>query len=167
MYCNRCGAQLQPDGNACPRCGATVIRPSGPGRPESFCSSGASRLTRHLRTLGILWMIAGIFWLLPAFALVSTGGLFPAGFHPGFLPEAFVPPFTYMLGSGFLLVAAAGVCIGWGLVEHRPWARVAALVVAFMVLLHPPFGTVLGVYTLWVLLAGNAGAEYEYLARNP
>ena len=31
----------------------------------------------------------------------------------------------------------------------------------YVVLLHPPFGTALGVYTLWTLLAGRSGVEYS------
>jgi hypothetical protein len=164
MYCNRCGAPLQPDSKACPKCGAAVIHPFDSPPCPPF---GESRFARHVRTLGILWMVAGALWLVPSFALLSVGGLFRVGFRPDFFPHAFAPPFPFMLGSVFLLVAAAGVSIGWGLYEHQPWARAAALVLACLILLRPPFGTALGLYSLWLLLSGNAASEYERLARNP
>ena len=110
-------------------------------------------------------MVAGGLWLLPCFALMSVGGLFRAGFRPEFFPQA-VASFPAMLGSGFLLVAAAGISIGWGLVERRPWARMAALVAAFLIVLRPPLGTALGVYSLWVLLSADAASEYARLARS-
>jgi hypothetical protein len=33
-----------------------------------------------------------------------------------------------------------------------------------LALFHPPFGTALGIYTLWVLLSDENGSEYNYLA---
>jgi hypothetical protein len=34
----------------------------------------------------------------------------------------------------------------------KSWARIIAIVVGCLNLIHVPFGTALGVYTLWVLL---------------
>ena len=55
--------------------------------------------------------------------------------------------------------------MGLGLMQKRPWARAAAIVLGVLALFHPPFGTALGVYTLWVLLSDESGIEYQYLAR--
>ena len=65
-----------------------------------------------------------------------------------------------VLGIFVLAKAAAGVFAGWGLLNREPWARVLTLVVGFLALLHPPLGTALGVYTLWVLLPSESEAEY-------
>jgi hypothetical protein len=48
--------------------------------------------------------------------------------------------------------------------KHQPWARIAAIVLGVLALFHPPFGTALGIYTLWVLLSGDAGTEYDRMA---
>jgi uncharacterized membrane protein YdfJ with MMPL/SSD domain len=48
--------------------------------------------------------------------------------------------------------------------ERRPWARTMAIVVGIIALLHPILGTVLGIYTLWVLLPGDAEAEYRKIS---
>jgi hypothetical protein len=63
------------------------------------------------------------------------------------------------------VVAAGGICVGWGLMRPQPWARIAALILGILALFHLPFGTALGVYTLWVLLSDHAGTEYERMAR--
>jgi hypothetical protein len=39
-----------------------------------------------------------------------------------------------------------------------------AIVVAIIALLHPILGTILGIYTLWVLLPGDAETEYGRMA---
>jgi hypothetical protein len=54
----------------------------------------------------------------------------------------------------------AGFFTGWGLLNREPWARIMALVLGFLALIHPPLGTALGVYTLWVLLPAESEAEY-------
>jgi hypothetical protein len=62
------------------------------------------------------------------------------------------------------LFAAAYLVLAWGLLERQPWARVLGIVLAFLALLRIPFGTALGIYTLWVLLPESSGREYDALA---
>ena len=57
-----------------------------------------------------------------------------------------------LLGGG-----AAGFLAGWGLKERRAWARTLSIVLAcFALLLFMPLGTLLGIYTLWVLLPAQS-----------
>jgi hypothetical protein len=44
--------------------------------------------------------------------------------------------------------------------NHERWARMTAIVLGIIALFHPPFGTALGIYTLWVLLPAESAAEY-------
>ena len=65
-----------------------------------------------------------------------------------------------------LLFAKAGLgfVAGWGLLQQEKWARTLALVLAFVSLFtNIPFGTALGVYTMWVLLPAESEREYEAL----
>jgi len=39
------------------------------------------------------------------------------------------------------------------------------LVLGFVSLIHIPFGTALGIYTIWVLLPAKADEEYRRLAQ--
>ena len=65
-----------------------------------------------------------------------------------------------------LILGTGGVCVGLGLMQRRPWARAAALILGVLAIFHPPFGTALGIYTLWLLLADEHGNEYRYLTRS-
>ncbi len=62
------------------------------------------------------------------------------------------------------VIAAAQLIAAWGLLERRPWGRILALIVGVLALIHIPFGTALGIYTLWVLLPASP-QEYASLAR--
>jgi hypothetical protein len=52
---------------------------------------------------------------------------------------------------------------GISLLRHASWARMLAIITAFLALIHPISGTILGIYTLWVLLPAASGQEYEQL----
>lgn len=157
MFCNRCGTELPSGSNECPNCGRRV------GDPVRAIAQ--SRLQHHLQTLGILWMAIGGLFLIPAVGLM----IFGRGAHfvihdqepwPGLLPLI-----LYVVGGTMVILAAGGVCVGLGLMQHRPWARTTAIILAVLALFHPPAGTALGIYTLWVLLADEHGDEYRYMAR--
>jgi len=77
----------------------------------------------------------------------------------------FVQAILSTAGGWLLLKALVGFAAGWGLLQRERWARPLTLVLGFIELLHIPFGTALGIYTLWVLLAPNAEREYQELAR--
>lgn len=79
------------------------------------------------------------------------------------VPPQFLIPMIELVGWIILIRAAAGLAAGIGLLQRSPWARVLTLVVAFTSILSLPLGTALGIYTIWVLLAGNSEQEYNQL----
>ncbi|HET6181886.1 MAG TPA: zinc ribbon domain-containing protein [Candidatus Sulfotelmatobacter sp.] len=156
MFCNQCGTEMRPGFGACPKCGRRMGDPVG--------RVAYSRLERHLHTLGILWMAIGALFLVPAAGLLVFGGSAHFVLHDREPLAGLFPLLVYIGGGSLLLLGAGGVCVGLGLQERQPWARVAAIVLGVLALFHPPFGTALGVYTLWVLLADEQGEEYRHLS---
>jgi hypothetical protein len=77
----------------------------------------------------------------------------------------FLAPFLGAIGLLLSAFAMAGVLAGWGLMAHYSWARMLAIVLGCISLIHFPLGTALGIYTLWVLVPAGADAEYRSLAR--
>jgi hypothetical protein len=162
MFCNRCGAQLQPDFNLCPKCGNPLAN-----KPPVALPASRTRLERHLRPIGILWIVVGALWLIPSAVLmfISHAPRLMPMMGDEIFTHAFMPPMLFSLGSVFLLIAAGGILVGWGLMNHERWARTTAIVLAVLALFHPPFFTALGIYTLWVLLPAASASEYERLSR--
>ncbi len=156
MFCNRCGAPLQPDFVACPNCGKRI------GDPVSAVAQ--SRLERHLHIVGILWIVLGALFAIPAVAFLLVGTTAHLIVHQREFLNGILPLLVAMAGGIFLILAVGGIYVGVGLMQHRPWARIAAIVLGVLALFHPPFGTAVGVYTLWVLLSDESGNEYRYLA---
>lgn len=158
MFCNRCGTQLQPDFNLCPKCGAAVGAPTAIPVPTG-------RLQRHLRTLGILWIVVGVLWVIPSLVLMGISHAPHLMMGDDMYTHAFMPPIMFSLGVVFLVIAAGGILVGWGLMNHERWARMTAIVIGILALFHPPFGTALGIYTLWVLLPAESAAEYDRMTQ--
>ncbi|HTW59490.1 MAG TPA: zinc ribbon domain-containing protein [Terriglobales bacterium] len=157
MFCNRCGTELDPALPNCPQCGRRL------GDPVTAIAR--SRLQGHLHTLGVLWIVLGSLFLIPAAILLLFGGGMHLVLYRHEPLAEFIPLILYLIGSTLLILAAGGICVGLGLIQRRPWARIWAIVLGVLALFHPPFGTALGVYTLWVLLADENGHEYLDLTR--
>lgn len=128
--------------------------------------SQPSRLERHLRTLGILWIVVGILFMIPAIAMTILSGVVHIAIPATAEVGRYVGPLVMsIIGGSLFILAAGGVLVGWGLMNRQSWARIVAVILGILALFHPPFGTALGIYTLWVLLSDQAGEEYNRLAR--
>jgi hypothetical protein len=162
MFCDKCGAAAQPDQRFCSRCGKEFAG-SAVGFPRR------SRVAEHIRLLGIFWLA------ISALSAVAGGGLLIVAntllghLHdlgaPSNVPSGFLRALAGTLGILVLAKSAAGFIAGWGLLQRLPWARILTIVLAFLALFNIPFGTALGIYSLWVLLPAGAGEEYEEQVR--
>ncbi|HEX38351.1 MAG TPA: hypothetical protein ENG70_05830 [Candidatus Cloacimonetes bacterium] len=51
-----------------------------------------------------------------------------------------------------VLVSLPGLIGGIGLLHRKNWARILIIIVSCLDLINIPFGTAIGIYSLWVLL---------------
>jgi hypothetical protein len=156
MFCNACGTELQPGYNVCPKCGKQI------GDPVSAVTR--TRLQNHLSTLSTLWIIVGVLFLLPALGMFFASGAAHVVIHDNPFFHTFGPLLFTVLGGTFLLIGVGGILVGLGLRDRKSWARIVAIILGVIALFHPPIGTALGIYTLWVLISDEGGAEYQRLS---
>jgi len=157
MFCDQCGAQLQTGQQICARCSKPVVG----------LVHRKNRVQEHVRLVGILWLAYSTLTLLGGIAAeIVAHTIFSDAFLAGPSPElkAWLRPLITVVGGLILIKAAVGFMAGWGLLQREAWARVMALVVAFVALFNVPLGTALGIYTLWVLLPGQSEDEYKAFA---
>jgi hypothetical protein len=134
------------------------------------------RVQRHVQTLGILWCVFGAYrFVTGIFAAMFLMGLSRPGFFGPWTPwgshgdfPMMHSPFMASIGSFVavmtLILAALSFAVGFSLLTRKPWGRVLAIVVAVLSLIKIPFGTALGIYTLWVLAPALSGAEWDAIA---
>ncbi len=156
MFCDACGAGLQPGQGFCTRCGKQVIGPATPG---------SGRVARHSHLLGILWIAYSVISLLGGAVLIMVSHF--VRFNMGHMPRTpfFVGPLLSVIAIALLCKGLLGIFAGIGLMQRQTWARTFAIVLGIISLFNAPFGTALGIYTLWVLLSPHADTEYAALAR--
>lgn len=170
MYCSGCGQLVPPGQQFCPNCGRPVVQaaPIPAAAPYFY-----TRVHRHIQSLSILWIAyaAWVFltWLfaMSIFGHTFFGGYFghwnhgPWGEYPFGRMPWLLPLITTMIIGRTILSLVAGLA----LVYRTRWARIFAIVVAFLTLIKPITGTALAIYTLWALLPGPSGQEYDQMAR--
>jgi zinc-ribbon domain len=163
MFCDRCGAPVQPAQRFCGACGKDLVATAAVPYPQM------GRVQEHLRLVAIFWLVLSAFNLVGALVLwVLAHGLFPHLHEMGAPPEAptaFLVSLFSMLALVVFVKALAGFLAGWGLLNREPWARMLTIVLSFLALLNVPFGTALGIYSLWVLLPSSSEAEYQQMVR--
>lgn len=156
MFCDQCGANLDVGAQFCNRCGKEIKG------PIDFTAPRPSRVQAHTRLLGILWLALSAFEAVTGvIGIVLSDTLFnpELGIHG--LP-LFVGPLIKVVSLFSVIKSAGGFFAGWGLLNRQSWARSLAIAMGIISLFfHFPFGTALGIYTLWVLLPAASEQEYE------
>ena len=116
-------------------------------------------MDQHVKTLA--WLHIGFGALGVLFGMLAGGVVTVAGVASGDPGAA-----TFGPGVGLLLVVVVAlfsvpsIATGYGLLHHRPWARIAGIVLAILSLPGFPLGTLLGGYGLWVLFNEHTAARF-------
>jgi cation transport ATPase len=115
----------------------------------------------HKRILGILYIVSGMLHLLGMlFLSMFFSIIFPMIFENADIDDqwvlVWVVPFLQTIAViVILLVAIPSVIGGWGILAQRKWAMTLVLILGCLKLFSFPFGTALGIYTIWVYVEEN------------
>ena len=110
----------------------------------------------HKRILGILYIVTG---LLNLFGMLLVSFLFSL-FFPMIFEHAriddqwvlvWVVPFIRTIAVIIIfLIAIPSLLVGWGMLTQKSWAMMLLLILGCLKLFSFPFGTAIGIYTIWV-----------------
>ncbi len=120
----------------------------------------------HTKVLGVLNIVSGVLGLCIALVLVLVfGGVSALVAAEGDADAVLAVPIIGLTGMMVVLFTVAlslpSIIIGWGLYRLRPWSRIAGIVLSIVSLISFPFGTILGVYGLWVLFSKDGQRLFE------
>jgi hypothetical protein len=174
QFCRQCGARVAvaaPAG-AAPQMGGQQPPAWTAAGPAYFAAAKAAeqrmRVQQNLQPLGIIWIMYGFYrlvmGLVGAFVLhgIARGGMFDSA--PAFLPHllsSLVPVIAILS----VVMGLGAIIAGYGILSRRSWARIVAILFGVLALLKLPFGTALGIYTLWVLAPAASGVEWTALSQ--
>jgi len=168
MNCKACGLDQVSGAVFCRQCGTRLASEAAPhptaNPAANYFQQQTLRVHQNLQPLGILWIIFGIYRILAIWVGVAIihhlaySGLFNDA--PPFLPHM-LASFMPMLAILTTLMGACSIITGYALLTRKPWGRILAIVFGILALLKLPFGTALGIYTLWVLGPQSSNLEWE------
>jgi len=125
-------------------------------------------VSKHLGTLGVLFIVWGVFQLVVAviFALVYMGlgaGLGIANSHDqdAMLMGGLLATFGGLFGCIIGAMAIPNLLAGIGIGRRRKWGRILGIVMGALALTSFPIGTALGIFAMVVLLDKEAAAAFE------
>lgn len=123
----------------------------------------------HVKVLAVIYLAVGGLMLCGALFLAVGSGVAAGivGASADAHDAAIAIPILGIAGTALALYLALfalpSLITGYGLLYYKPWSRVLGIIVSAVSLINIPFGTILGVYGLWVLL----NKETEGLFKNP
>jgi hypothetical protein len=121
-------------------------------------------MEKHITLVGILNIVYDSLAVIGSFVLFAIAIGFRYFFelisrysHHGMdevPPEVMdiVPFILTVIGIIILVFAIIGIIGAVGVIKRKEWGRITMLVLSFFNLIHIPLGTILGVYSIWVLL---------------
>ena len=155
MICTNCQHEMKTQERFCSSCGndslANRVRPSDAYRTRNW--------ETHVTVLGWIFIASSLFLAVPGFVLLLVpGGLMMSGMAHRTFP---FPAMFALFAIPLISVSIGSILAGIGLLNHRDWARILALIIAAFMLAGFPFGTAIGVYAFWVLLSSDGSRSYK------
>ena len=109
-------------------------------------------MKKHVTVVGALQIGFGTLFLIGAIVVY-----FALNFAKGFVDNDEVATrvvgfLSYALPVFIGVLAILGLVGGIGLLSYRSWARILVIIIAALGCLNIPIGTLIGVYSIWVLM---------------
>ena len=114
-------------------------------------------MTTHVKVLGVLFIVFSALGICAALFLGLSLGVATGIVGSSASPEdaAVALPIIGVAGTALVVFLLAlslpGLIAGIGLLKFQPWARILGIVLSVINLINIPFGTIVGIYGLWVL----------------
>ncbi len=124
-------------------------------------------MASHVKILGWLTIALHCVTLLTGLAIylffMGVGGVaaISAPHDGGIAGFAVMGGIGTLILSILAIISLPGILIGWGLINGKEWARMGAIILGVISLLHFPFGTALAVYTFVVLFDPQTVAMFQ------
>lgn len=66
-----------------------------------------------------------------------------------------------VIATFLTIVAIPGIVAGFGLYRRKEWARILTLILSVLAIFNFPFGTAIGIYSIWVLIQPETVAAFS------
>ena len=159
MFCVKCGNEVEQHAKFCSKCGNDLTPASVQPKPKHD-------MNMHVNVLAWLFIGSAILTGILGMLIVFAGGLIQS--MPFIWPPDVPFDVAHLAGglavfAGLAMTAVAGglTAAGIGLLQYRSWARVAATIMAVLMIFKFPLGTAVAIYAFWVLFSQEGQTHYR------
>ncbi|HNX54382.1 MAG TPA: hypothetical protein PLG33_03895 [Prolixibacteraceae bacterium] len=119
-------------------------------------------MQKNINIVAALQIGLSIFNLLIAF-LIFTVLKVVGGFVDDSNGSTILSLIADILAIVFIVISLPGIFAGMGLYKRKEWARVLTIILSVIELFSFPFGTAIGIFSIWALIQPEAIAEFNEL----
>jgi membrane-associated protease RseP (regulator of RpoE activity) len=116
-------------------------------------------MEKHISIVAALQIGLSIFNLLIAF-LIFTVLKLVGGFVDDANGATILSLIADILAIIFITISIPGILAGMGLYKRKEWARILTLILSILEIFSFPFGTAIGIYSIWALIQPETVAEF-------
>lgn len=116
-------------------------------------------MEKHINVVAALQIGLSIFNLLIAF-LIFTVLKLVGGFVDDANATTILSIIADVLAIVFIVISVPGILAGMGLYKRKEWARILTLILSVIEIFSFPFGTAIGIYSIWALIQPETIAEF-------
>lgn len=116
-------------------------------------------MQKHINIVAALQIGLSIFNLLIAF-LIFTVLKLVGGFVDDANGATILSLIADILAIVFIVISVPGILAGMGLYKRKEWARILTLILSIVEIFSFPFGTAIGIYSIWALIQPETISEF-------
>ena len=117
-------------------------------------------MEKHINTVAALQIGLSIFNLLMALTLYSILKLI-GGFIDEPSGEMVLTVIANIASTILVILSIPGIIAGLGLYRRKEWARILTLILSVIGIFNFPFGTSIGIFSIWVLIQPESVAAFD------
>jgi len=122
-------------------------------------------MEKHINVVAALQIGLSIFNLLIAF-LIFTVLKLVGGFVDDQNGATILSMIADILAIVFIIISVPGIIAGMGLYKRKEWARILTLILSIIEIFSFPFGTAIGIYSIWVLIQPETVSSFSTISEN-
>lgn len=116
-------------------------------------------MEKHINIVAAFQIGLSIFNLLIAF-LIFTVLKLVGGFVDDANATTVLSIIADVLAVVFIIISVPGILAGMGLYKRKEWARILTLILSVIEIFSFPFGTAIGIYSIWALIQPETVAAF-------
>jgi hypothetical protein len=122
-------------------------------------------MEKHINVVAALQIGLSIFNLLIAF-LIFTVLKLVGGFVDDQNGATILSMIADILAIVFIILSVPGILAGMGLYKRKEWARILTLILSVIEIFSFPFGTAIGIYSIWALIQPETVGSFNKISEN-